>query len=70
MQKFYILIFLRSECILELTACQEWQYFSFLEMYKMCLLQLIKPTTETVESSNTQDLPNLFDHGILEWGEL
>ena len=36
----------------------------------MCLLQLIKPTTETVESSNTQDLPNLFDHGTLEWGEL
>ena len=36
----------------------------------MCLLQLIKPTTEIVESSNTQDLPNLFDHGTLEWGEL
>ena len=35
----------------------------------MCLLQLIKPTTEIVESSNTQDLPNLFDHGTLEWGE-
>lgn len=34
----------------------------------MCLLQLIKPTTEIVESSNTQDLPNLFDHGTLEWG--
>lgn len=36
----------------------------------MCLLQLIKPTTEIVESSNTQDLPNFFDHGTLEWGEL
>ena len=64
MQKFYILTFLRSECILELTACQEWQYFSFLEMYKMCLLQLIKPTTETVESSNKKKKKNLLKNKI------